>query len=137
MQRLGATSAGRALLASIQNSLLLGPAAIVFCAFFLLPLGRLLLIGASGPLGWSAYASAITDPRYLESLIATVALASATTFFTLLAATVSGVFLTRHDFPGRQLVVSLLTLPLAFPGVVIGFMVIMLAGRQGLIPMFT
>ena len=27
----------------------------------------------------------------------------------------------------------MLTLPLAFPGVVIGFMVIMLAGRQGLI----
>ena len=32
---------------------------------------------------------------------------------------------------------ALLTLPLAFPGVVIGFMVIMLAGRQGLIPDIT
>ena len=28
---------------------------------------------------------------------------------------------------------AMLTLPLAFPGVVVGFMVIMLAGRQGLI----
>ena len=44
-----------------------------------------------------------------------------------------GVFLQRHEFRGRSLLVALLTLPLAFPGVVIGFMVIMLAGRQGLI----
>ena len=31
----------------------------------------------------------------------------------------------------------MLTLPLAFPGVVIGFMVIMLGGRLGLIPMIS
>jgi putative spermidine/putrescine transport system permease protein len=48
-------------------------------------------------------------------------------------AAVVGTYLARHRFPGRRLVVALMTLPLAFPGVVVGFMVILLAGRQGLI----
>ncbi len=42
-------------------------------------------------------------------------------------------FLQRHRFPGRAVLVAMLTFPLAFPGVVVGFMIILLAGRQGLI----
>lgn len=121
----------------IEAPLLLLPAAVIFCAFFLIPMARLVLIGGSGPLGWGAYGAALTDPRYLASLGSTILLAAATTLVTLIFSTVSGVFLTRHDFRGRALLVSMLTLPLAFPGVVIGFMVIMLGGRQGLIPLMT
>jgi putative spermidine/putrescine transport system permease protein len=113
------------------------PAAIVFAAFFLLPLANLFVIGGTGTLGWAAYAAVLTEPRYLSSLVSTVTLAAATTVATLLLSGVSGVFLTRNQFPGRELLTALLTLPLAFPGVVIGFMVIMLAGRQGLIPEVT
>ncbi len=121
----------------IEAPLLLLPVAVIFCAFFLIPMARLVLIGGSGPLGWGAYGAALTDPRYLASLGSTIMLAAATTLVTLIFSTVSGVFLTRHDFRGRALLVSMLTLPLAFPGVVIGFMVIMLGGRQGLIPLMT
>jgi putative spermidine/putrescine transport system permease protein len=89
---------------------LLVPAGIVFTAFFLIPLARLFLVGGSGPL--SASVTAVT----------------------LVIAGVAGVFLARHRFRGHSVLTALLTLPLAFPGVVIGFMVIMLGGRQGLIP---
>jgi putative spermidine/putrescine transport system permease protein len=116
---------------------LLLPAAVVFIAFFLLPLAHLFLIGGTGRLGWAAYAAVLTEPRYRSSLMATIALAAATTAATLLVSGVSGVFLSRHRFRGRDVLTALLTLPLAFPGVVIGFMVIMLAGRQGLIPDIT
>ena len=116
---------------------LLLPAAVVFIAFFLLPLAHLFLIGGTGRLGWSAYTAVLTEPRYRSSLVSTVALAAATTAATLLISGVSGVFLSRNRFRGRALLTALLTLPLAFPGVVIGFMVIMLAGRQGLIPEIT
>jgi putative spermidine/putrescine transport system permease protein len=116
---------------------LLAPAAIVFIAFFLLPLARLFLIGGSGALGWAAYAAAFTEPRYLKSLVSTVVLSAGVTAVTLAISGLSGVFLQRNRFTGRALLTALLTLPLAFPGVVIGFMVIMLAGRQGLIPDIT
>lgn len=117
--------------------LLLAPAALVFVTFFLVPLARLFLIGGSGPKGWSAYWSVLVEPRYLSSLGATVALATITTVATLLISGIAGVFLVRNRFACRDLLISLLTLPLAFPGVVIGFMVIMLGGRQGLVPEVT
>ena len=112
---------------------LLAPTAIVFTAFFLLPLARLFLIGASGPLGWGGYLAAVTEARYFRSLVSTVLLAAGVTVVTLVVSGIAGVFLQRNHFSGRGLLTALLTLPLAFPGVVIGFMVIMLAGRQGLV----
>jgi len=109
----------------------------VFTAFFLIPLGHLFVIGGTGRLGWAAYTAVLTEPRYRSSLLSTVLLAGATTLATLVISGVSGVFLVRHRFPGRAVLTAMLTLPLAFPGVVIGFMVIMLGGRQGLVPELT
>ncbi len=114
-------------------TLFLLPAAAFFAAFFILPMCRLFLVGGSGNLGWGAYATIVTDPNYFQALLATLGVATATTVATLLISGIAGVFLQRHKFPGNALLVSMLTLPLAFPGVVIGFMVIMLAGRLGLI----
>ncbi|MEO8151755.1 MAG: ABC transporter permease [Rhizobacter sp.] len=119
--------------ASRRDLLLLLPAAVFFTAFFLLPAARLFLIGGEGKTGWSAYTAILFDAHYAESLFATLAIAIATTVITLCISGISGVFLQRHQFPGRAALVAMLTLPLAFPGVVIGFMVIMLAGMQGLI----
>ena len=116
---------------------LLLPTAVVFVAFFVLPLANLFVIGGTGKMGWAAYSAVLTEPRYLSSLLATVALATVTTLATLVISGVAGVFLSRNRFRGRAVLTALLTLPLAFPGVVIGFMVIMLAGRQGLIPDIT
>jgi putative spermidine/putrescine transport system permease protein len=109
------------------------PLAIVVVAFFLLPMAKLAMVAGSGKLGLSAYAAILTEPRYRATLINTVALATAVTVVTLIISTVAGLFLQRHRFPGRALLVAMLTFPLAFPGVVVGFMIILLAGRQGLI----
>ncbi len=114
-------------------NLCLLPLAIVGLAFFLLPVARLVVAGAAGPQGFAAYAAILTEPRYRGTLINTVALAAATTVVTLTLCTIAGLFLQRHAFPGRSLLIALITLPLAFPGVVVGFMIILLAGRQGLL----
>jgi putative spermidine/putrescine transport system permease protein len=109
------------------------PLAILALAFFLLPMLRLVITGASGDLGLRAYAAILYEPRYRATLINTVILAAATTAATLVIAIITGLFLQRHHFPGRAILVAMLTFPLAFPGVVVGFMIILLAGRQGLI----
>ena len=109
------------------------PLAVVVVAFFLLPMVHLVITGASGERGLSAYAAILTEPRYRVTLINTVLLAAATTATTLVISIVAGLFLQRHRFPGRAILVAMLTFPLAFPGVVVGFMIILLAGRQGLI----
>ena len=114
-------------------SLCLLPLALVVMAFFVLPMTRLIVVGGTGDLGIGAYAAILLEPRYRATLINTVLLAAATTVATLVIATIAGLFLQRHRFPGRSMLVALLTFPLAFPGVVVGFMIILLAGRQGLI----
>jgi len=109
------------------------PALAAFAAFWLLPMGRLLVVGASGPDGVKAYLAVVTNANYFRSLVSTVALSAGVSVATIAISLVAGIFLQRNRFPGRRLLVSLMTLPLAFPGVVVGFMVILLAGRQGLI----
>jgi len=42
-------------------------------------------------------------------------------------------FLPAASFPRPRRVDAMLTFPLGFPGVVVGFMIILLAGRQGFI----
>jgi putative spermidine/putrescine transport system permease protein len=114
-------------------ALLAAPAMAVFGAFWLLPMAKLALFAGQGPDGWSAYLAVLTHPQYLTSLVSTLVLSLIVTAATLAIGGTVGVFLSRHDFPGHRLLVGLVTLPLAFPGVVIGFMVILMAGRQGLI----
>lgn len=113
------------------------PALIVFVAFWLLPVSRLVLVGASGPEGLAAYLSVITNPVYRASLVNTVLLSALASAVSVGIAAIVGVYLQRHAFAGKRVVVALLTFPLAFPGVVVGFLVILLAGRQGLIGQFT
>jgi putative spermidine/putrescine transport system permease protein len=109
------------------------PVLVIFAAFFILPMARLAGVGAGGPRGLATYAAIVTEPRYFRSLLSTLALSAGVTVLTLAIATLAGVFLQRNTFRGRSALIAMLTFPLAFPGVVVGFMVIMLAGRQGLI----
>ena len=113
--------------------LLMLPALVVSAAFFLLPMARLAVVGGGGSSGVAAYAAIVTEPLYFRSLVATVLLSLGVTAATLIVSGIAGVFLQRNSFFGRSALVAMLTFPLAFPGVVVGFMVIMLAGRQGLI----
>jgi putative spermidine/putrescine transport system permease protein len=105
----------------------------VFAAFWLLPMARLVQVGASGPDGIAAYFAVVTNANYFRSLASTVALSAGVSVVTLALSLIAGIFLQRNRFSGRGVLISLMTLPLAFPGVVVGFLVILLVGRQGLV----
>lgn len=114
----------------------LAPAAAVLFAFWLLPLAQLVVLGGQGRNGGaSGYWQVLGSGQYLSSLAQTCILAAVVTLAALLVGGISGVFLARQRFFGRSALVALLTFPLAFPGVVVGFLVILLAGRQGLFAM--
>ena len=117
--------------------LLIFPAAFIFIAFFAVPMARLAVVGTTGEDGYAAYLSMATTPRHFESMVATVLLSFGVTITALIISTIAGLFLVRNSFFGRETLISMLTFPLAFPGVVIGFMVILLAGRQGLVGTIT
>ena len=75
------------------------PLAVVTTAFFLLPMARLVVVGAEGPQGLAGYLAILTEPRYRATLINTVLLATATTIVTLVIATVAGMFCNDIAFP--------------------------------------
>ncbi|MBU6260764.1 MAG: ABC transporter permease subunit [Burkholderiales bacterium] len=92
-------------------------------------MARLALLPAAQ--GWRTYFIVLTEHRYLVSLLQTVALSLAVTAAALGLAAAVGLQLGRARFAGRRLLLSLLTLPLSFPGVIVGFFVILVGGRQG------
>ena len=98
---------------------------------------RLILASGESESGWAIYLEILQTPRYLMSLQQTVLVSIAVTIAALAISTTAGLFLARNKFPGRGLLISTLTLPLAFPGVVVGFLIILLGGRQGLINQLT
>ncbi|MEQ4619170.1 MAG: ABC transporter permease [Corticimicrobacter sp.] len=110
------------------------PATLVFLAFWLLPMIRLAWLGQTGRDGGSAYLTVLSEPLYWRSLFNTVLLSAAATLATLILAVPVARFLAHHrEFQGRGTLIALLTFPLAFPGVVVGFLIILLAGRQGIL----
>jgi putative spermidine/putrescine transport system permease protein len=118
---------------ALRHIVLLLPAVTIFSAFWLLPMARLVAVGASGELGFAAYWAVVTNERYFSSLVSTVVLSATVTLATIVISGIAGMFLQRNRFFGRNFLLATLTFPLAFPGVVVGFMVILLVGRQGLV----
>lgn len=111
----------------------LAPAAVFFVCFWLLPVVKLMALPARADTGLATYWVVLSNPRYLMSLLQTVSLSRVVTGVTLLLGGAVGIFLARSQFWGKRLLSSLLTLPLSFPGVIVGFFMILLGGRQGLV----
>ena len=88
-----------------------------------------------GPDGVATYRAMLTNPRYLsQPRLDASCCRAAVTVATLVHLGHRRLFLHAQPISRpRASLLALLTFPLAFPGVVVGFMVIMLAGRQGLI----
>lgn len=112
----------------------LAPTTAFFFAFWLLPMTRLIMLPAQQ--GWEAYFSVLTHSRYLTSLINTVFLSITVTILTLILGAAVGIYLAKSHFKGKQIFLSLLTMPLSFPGVIVGFFVILSGGRQGFVADF-
>lgn len=114
-------------------SLLLVPGVTIVAAFFIIPLAQVALEVSNAPDGWATYLVILTNGRYFESLIQTLLISAGVTVTALILCGIVGLFLVRNRFAGRSILTGLLTLPLSFPGTVVGFMVIMLSGRLGVI----
>ena len=117
--------------------LCLTPLLIFSIVFLALPLMRLFLASGESDIGWSIYLEILHKPRYINTLVLTLLVSLATTFAALAVSTTAGMFFSRNQFKGRGTLLSIMTLTLAFPGVVIGFIIILLGGRQGLVNQLT
>lgn len=124
---------------NFRPGLLLLPVGVLLLAFFFLPL---LVLGAqsltvAGGLSLMNYREIIFNPLYRTSLWNSFWLSVTITLSSLVLCTPIAFYLGKSKSSARLWFRAGLLFPLSFPGVVVGFMIILLFGTTGLVPALT
>jgi sulfate transport system permease protein len=83
--------------------------------------------------GWSGFWDVVTNPMALDALRVTLLAAVAVAAINAVAGTLIAWVLVRDDFPGKNVVNSLIDLPFALPTIVAGLVLIALYGETGVL----
>ena len=85
--------------------------------------------------GWStaAWSTVLTGSQYHTVAFNTVVFAAATSVVAVAIGVAIAHALTKYDPPFKSAIVAVLSFPIALPGIVVAFMIIVLFGRQGLL----
>ena len=104
--------------------------ALVFIAvFLLLPLATVFVEAFA--YGMNAYATAIAQPDAMAALRLTLLAAAIAVPANLVFGVCAGWAIAKFDFPGKNLLITLIDLPFAVSPVISGMVFVLLFGRQG------
>ncbi len=97
---------------------------------------------AARTLGWGDltlknYTAAFTDSFYRSSLVLSLVLSAIVSALSIVLCIGPAWLLVRRDFPGKRAFRAILTIPMAFSGIIIGFLAVIMIGRIGFIPQLT
>jgi len=81
--------------------------------------------------GWVAYRSAIVDPETWEAIKLTLLTAGIAVPLNTLFGIAAAWLVTKFEFPGRSLIVTVIDLPFSISPVVAGLMLVLIFGAQG------
>jgi sulfate transport system permease protein len=81
--------------------------------------------------GWAAYVSAVEEPMALSALWLTLLTAVVAVPLNLVFGVAAAWAIAKFDFPGKNVLVTLIDLPFAVSPVISGMIFILLFGRQG------
>jgi len=118
---------------SATGALLALPLFLFLIAAVAWPLASLAGHALSSP-GWEAVRQVLAAGRYRTSLVNSLVLSAAAAFCSVLLAVGPAWVLARERFPGRDALRTAISLPLTFSGVLVGFLMVVLMGRIGVIP---
>lgn len=109
-------------------------------------LPQLEILGAGGAdevaarqLGWrnlsfKNYLAVFTDPFLRGTLVLSLVLSVTVSALSIALCIGPAWLLVNRDFPGKRLFRAILTLPMAFSGIIIGFLAVIMLGRIGFVP---
>lgn len=85
--------------------------------------------------GWSfvAWETVLTDPAYWSVAFNTLWFAAVTAAVGVVIGIGVTHALEKYNLPGERVLVAILSFPIALPGIVVAFMIVVLLGRQGLV----
>ena len=109
--------------------LLIGLALALLLGFLLLPL--LLVFVEALRAGLPAFVSAITEADTLSAIRLTLLVTAIVVPLNLVFGVAAAWALSKHEFPGKRVLVSLIDLPFAVSPVVVGLVFVLIFGREG------
>lgn len=114
---------------SLPKRLLLGVAVAYIALVVILPFVNVFLQAFAKGLG--PFLEAVAEHDFLHATKLTLMLAAIAVPLNTLFGTVAAILITRNEFPGKVLLLSLLDLPFSISPVVTGLMLMLLYGRSG------
>ncbi len=108
---------------------LITAAMLFLLSFLLLPLVLVFAEALRG--GLAAFFSAIADPDALAAIRLTALVTAIVVPLNLVFGVAAAWAVSKHDFPGKRILVSLVDLPFAVSPVVAGLVFVLIFGRQG------
>lgn len=125
------TGRGARLFDTIRRRLLIGVVVVYAGVLVLAPVGAL-IVGALGQ-GLGAVFTALAQPDVLHAFGLTLGIAALVVAVHSVFGTILAWVLARHHFWGRGLLNGLIDLPFAVSAVVVGYMLLLIFGRTGLL----
>jgi sulfate transport system permease protein len=103
-------------------------------AFVAVPVVVIIIQGFRG--GLEAFVDALSSPAAVSAIVLTVWTSAIMTVINMVMGTITAFALVRYEFPGRDLLNTLVDLPFAVPTLVTGVMLVVLYGPQTFIGEF-
>jgi sulfate/thiosulfate transport system permease protein len=100
-----------------------------FVTFLLLPL--LVVFGEALRKGWAAYWAAVTAPDAVSAMRLTLLAAAIAVPLNLLFGIAAAWAVAKHDFRGKQVLITLIDLPFSVSPVIAGLVFVLVFGAQG------
>ena len=112
------------------------PVVLLYVLFLGIPLLLLVSLSVSGSNPLSNYTVVFTNPSYLEALLLSVGISTVTTAVSVGLGLFMAYFIGRREFPGKRLIVAIISFPISLPGILVAWAVIVMIGRTGVISQF-
>jgi len=90
-----------------------------------------------GDLTLANYTSVFTDDHFRSTLVLSLTISVIVSVLSIALCIGPAWLLVRKNFPGKRLFRAILTVPMAFSGIIIGFLAVIMIGRVGAIPLVT
>lgn len=117
--------------APATRRLLLGLALGAVALFLLLPLA--VVFAEASARGWAAFAAGIADPDARSAIRLTLLVAAISVAVNLVFGVAAAWAVTKFDFPGKSVLVTLIDLPFSVSPVIAGLIYVLLFGAHGLV----
>ena len=109
------------------------PAALLFVLFLGLPLFRLFELSLQSEAFLGHYINIFAVPRYRNALVMSLVISTLVTAISVGLGLFMAYFIARRSFPGKRLVVAIISFPISFPGVLVAWAMIVVLGRTGVL----